>query len=348
MRSVATGALKVGSPAVLVDALDGQVRYDWAVGDTDTIGLFIAYWTVTFQNGTVLDYPSDVADTIEIVTGPNLGYTLKGACKPWTTVQSVRACCGGTSAITGTTGYVTDQVVQQAVDVATDLLYVLSGQQFPGECLSTVRPCKEDNCYGSGMWVGNSWAGNSTFPTPGDPSGFDPPECGCGRLPKVDLGLWPVTNILSVKIDGAVVDPATYRLDEYRYLVRLAPDANSPNPGWPSCQRLDLPSTSVDTWEVTVEHGVGPPPAGENAAARLACEIVKSCIGADCRLPNRVQSVNRQQVSLTMIDPSMLDKGRTGVYEVDLFLATYNPSGTRGITLVYSPDLPKAAWRAGT
>ena len=58
----------------------------------------------------------------------------------------------------------------------------------------------------------------------------------------------------------------------------------------------------------------------------------------DCRIPERVQSVSRQGVSWTMIDPQdFLDKGRTGIYEVDMLIRAVNPSGAKRRVRVFSP-----------
>lgn len=51
---------KTESAAVIVDAANGAVQYEWAAADTDTPGLFYAEWTV--------DWGSDVDETF-----PTLG-----------------------------------------------------------------------------------------------------------------------------------------------------------------------------------------------------------------------------------------------------------------------------------
>lgn len=53
----ASGAPKVEAAAVVVNAAAGQVRYDWAVGDTDTEGQFDAEFKVTLAGATTT-YPS--------------------------------------------------------------------------------------------------------------------------------------------------------------------------------------------------------------------------------------------------------------------------------------------------
>lgn len=56
-HEVPAASPKVEAAAVVVDAATGQVRYDWAVGDTDTEGQFDAEFKVSIA-GAVTTYPS--------------------------------------------------------------------------------------------------------------------------------------------------------------------------------------------------------------------------------------------------------------------------------------------------
>jgi hypothetical protein len=47
------------------------------------------------------------------------------------------------------------------------------------------------------------------------------------------------------------------------------------------------------------------------------------------------------------MDAAMIKEGLTGLYEVDLFLTAYNPTHSRGMTVVYSPDLQMPGWQTG-
>lgn len=53
--------------ATVVSAVDGTVKYDWGVGDTDTAGEYLGEWTIT--DGAALDtlVPSNRHITIEIL-----------------------------------------------------------------------------------------------------------------------------------------------------------------------------------------------------------------------------------------------------------------------------------------
>lgn len=81
--------------------------------------------------------------------------------------------------------------------------------------------------------------------------------------------------------------------------------------------------------DVTYNYGNRPSAVVLHAIQVLATEMQKADVDDDeCRIPSRVVTVNRQGVSWTLIDPmDFLDKGRTGIIEVDMAL---NASVTKG------------------
>jgi len=257
-------------------------------------------------------------------------FLLANACSPWTDVESVRGCCGGVA----TTN---DDVVEDSINLATDLLFTLSGKQFPGTCTETIRPCTTGQTCFYAWWLR-------------DPDSFPLRVCGCAWTPQRDLGKWPVTDVTEVLIDGVVLAPSKYRIDEYRYLVRMAgPAPDYVNDGWPRCQHLDRPTTEEGTWSVTFEYGLAVSAGAESAVRTLACELVKACTpGTNCELPGRATRVDRQGVSVTLMDPNLLAQGLTGLYLVDLWLKAVNPDGHRGSARIWSPDLSVGGRRAGT
>lgn len=235
--------------------------------------------------------------------------------------------------------------------IASELLYVLSGRRFSGACTATVRPTRRDVVNDRALvsrlpsldwhsWpTGRLCTGCNHYP---NRSGL-----GCSSTPVVHLGHYPITSITEVLIDGSILAPESYRVDDYQWLVRIDGD------GWPCCQDLTAPTTDPDTWSVEFTFGQPPPASGEMAAQRLACELARSCNGRPCQLPKRVQQITRQDLSAVLLDPfEMLAAGRTGVYEVDLFLATFNPEGLREEPVVLSPDMPpptiQTTWVAGS
>lgn len=214
-------------------------------------------------------------------------------------------------------------------EMASNILFELSGRQYPGECSATLRPpgCEpcENDC-------------GERHRLPGGPRATG--LCGCGTTYRLELSNLPNATITTVKVDGVTLSPTLYRVDAHRTLVRLA-DPDGTNPGWPRSQRLDLPDTEVGTWSYTETWGKAPPPEGVHAAAVLACELALACDPENqskCRLPKTVTSVTREGVTMILSPSDFLDKdGKTGLWEVDLFIRAKNPDRIRRRASVWWP-----------
>lgn len=251
-----------------------------------------------------------------------------GVCADWTTPAAVaNVGCGG--ADPGT--------VQSSITVASQILFFLSGRQYPGVCEDTVRPCARPRHPRWRDWAPQGWVQTWRHSgwgwadwIPGVSDG------GCGHISTVGLGAYPIVEIVEVLVDSAVVAASAYRVVDDRWLMRVDGD------GWPACQDLAAdPTTDPDTFSVEFTHGTPPPDMGELAAAVLACELVKSVNGDDtCRLSRRARSITREQVTAVLLDPgSIVTDGRTGIYEVDLFLEAVNPGRSRRRAAVYTPEM---------
>ncbi len=272
------------------------------------------------------------------VVGPQ-----QGPCTPWID-------CGDISALCDTTDLALLDGIAQS---AGEILFQLSGRKFTGRCQQTVRPCAD----GCGCWP--AW----TFPglSPGAPQypvggggwgwwgtgwGWGSTDCGCQPLSQALLPGYPVTVIDEVKIDGIVLSPDEYRLDEYQWLVRMGEVDGSPNL-WPGCQRLDLPDTEENTWSATYTYGAEVPLAGKYAAQQLACEIYASLSGGDCKLPAGTVQVTRAGITVQkapFTSWAQIDgRWASGLPLVDLFLASSNPSGLQRRPVVWAPGMPKYA-----
>ena len=83
--------------------------------------------------------------------------------------------------------------------------------------------------------------------------------------------------------------------------------------------------------------------AGRIAAKALADQYLLAMTGSeDCELPQRVTQVSRQGMSWTLLDPQdFLEKGRTGIYQVDLFLTRGQPEWCILRARVFSPDITR-------
>jgi hypothetical protein len=246
-------------------------------------------------------------------------------CEPW----AAEFPCSGVPQSTD------DEILAANLMVATEVLWALSGRRY-GTCTETVRPCRREPAgrLDARIWVAPemwSWPRAWSYAC-GRCSG----ECGCAATPSIVLWRRPVTAILDVVVDGETLTADAYRLDDHRRLVRTDGEQ------WPTSQDPDAPDGSPGTWSVSYRWGTPPPTAGVAAVQTLACELTRGQLGLDCALPERVTSVSRQGISYTISDPtSLLDKGRTGIYTVDLFLAAVNPNGNKRPPMLLRADAPR-------
>jgi hypothetical protein len=259
-------------------------------------------------------------------------------CTDWIDGEDVAACCD----VESSDGTIFDTVAHEA----SALLFQLSGRQFAGTCSRTVRPCRTRCAWPLQVlsrgyvvtWAGWGWGWGYGWQ---NWWGAEVP-CGCRHLSTVRLAGYPVQSVDEVKIDGAVVDPATYRLDRMRKLVRVRPSSTDDFLMWPSCQALDLPDTESGTFSVTYTYGQDPPELGRSAAAQLACELYKSCQGQACALPRGTVRATRQGVTIdkvalmdfVFVPTKLASRGsvrtsgwRTGMTLVDAFLNSANGAG---------------------
>ena len=149
-----------------------------------------------------------------------------------------------------------------------------------------------------------------------------------------DLRRFPVSGIVEVKVDGVVLDPTEYWVSDGHVLNRT--DGTS----WPATQKLYLDDTEEETFSVTLTWGGEPPIGVQQATRRLACELLSLKFGGQSGLPDRVRSTVRQGISMEHVSAEdLLNNGRTGIFEIDLVLSTYNRDETAALPAVMSPDI---------
>ncbi len=162
--------------------------------------------------------------------------------------------------------------------------------------------------------------------------GYETVGCGqCSGVCDCDMpGLQlpgPVHSVTQVRIDGAVFTDWVLLGNT---LIRTDDEA------WPEHQNLLIPATQPDTWEVTYLRGRAVPYGGQIAASVLTCEMWRAATNASkCRLPQGLQSLTRQGVSMTTAlaatpDPNSLV---TGIWLIDSWVTS-----TRLRSSVMSPD----------
>lgn len=233
-------------------------------------------------------------------------------CAPW--VDPDQLCCEGVQTAADCDG-VEQPLTFQWTDedyalAASNLLFNRTGRRWPGACEQTVWPCLDCNC--------------SDHP------------CGCGRYAAIKLpGNFPILGVSEVTIDGVVVDPAEYRLDQNRNLVKI--DGTC----WPRCNTVgilsDNGSSCVDLL-VTYTAGRVPPVDLAIAAGELACELKRACNDSDqCGITgvrDHVQSIARRGVSMQLHDiTDLLATGSTGNAIIDHALKAYGVDKPFGLLL---------------
>lgn len=209
---------------------------------------------------------------------------------------------------------------------ASDILYAASGRRWRGECERslTLELCPPVHR----SWRDRRRAGSLLGPAP---------------VVQVKLPDYPVREVTAAAEyrQGEAETPTAlttgeYRLVNGRWLERLIDGARVVWGGY------DL--------ALDYTYGADPPDGGVQAAVEYAAQLVLAIQGdGTCQLPKRVQTITRQNVSMTFLDPGdYLEKGRTGVPSVDQWLASVNPSGLRRRPTVWSPDTDRTTTRYGT
>ena len=210
----------------------------------------------------------------------------------------------------------------EALDFASHVLWSLSGRLY-----GPVRVTTE--AYDTRTSLAQ---GSRVYPIFMDGVPYNVSTCsscscsGCGVFHRTRLRGYPVRSIIDVWAEGKLLSRDDYVLLDNSVLGLT-----------------NVAACAAQCLVVKYAYGSGIPPGGKNAAVKLAEELLESSRGGDCSLPERVTSVSRQGMSWTLLDPQdFLESGRTGIYEIDLMLASLNPARALARPRVFSPDLPRA------
>jgi hypothetical protein len=208
-----------------------------------------------------------------------------------------------------------------AEDLAIQVLWSLSGRQF-GVCSYIVRPCAPGtNWWAAPRGVVAAYAYAMVW---WDGSNYQTTWCGCPeRCRESGPGAvhlpGPAQEVLDVQVDGVSLDADQYTL-EGDVLHRVGDQHY-----WPR-QDLTRPMGEPNTWSVEYTRGEPVPNGVARLTGLLAKEFLAACNGDKCRLPSTVTNVNRQGISYQVFNPQQIyDSGKTGLREIDMWLAAVNP-----------------------
>lgn len=245
-------------------------------------------------------------------------------CTPWVSPDELAACCPAA-------GQVRAEVVEDAVQIASEWLYVATNRQWGGLCERTVRPRVDCGCLTVGQrYLLNRYEGWQLW----DRSWRGAPCCrGCGCGGQCDLQILrlpgPVHSVLRVTVNGMDVPVESFTVQGRSAVLR------TDGQGWPcsnnlardpavaaACYHDDGGSCGDCAWEIVYVWGDPPPRSGAVMARELACELLLRLCGSEsCRLPSNVTAVNRDGVSYKFdVDRGGIDQGLTGITEVDQWI----------------------------
>lgn len=260
-----------------------------------------------------------------------------GPCEPWPFDPE---CCPAADTAT-------PERILKARNVATQILWALSGRRYGPMCPVTVRPCKKTCAEDAGILGAYAATGVGYGQSPYIPyKGVDglwrnaslcgcTGDCSCSELCEIYLP-GPIYDIVEVNEGGVILPAGAYRVDNGNTLVRT--DGNC----WPDCQDMAEPPGAANTLAVTYRVGIPLDALALDAMDAMTCHLLNQCTGAgacSCKLPSNVTRQTRQGVEQTFADPTeMLAGGLTGIAAVDRWLLVVNPYRQYTPSRVYSPD----------
>lgn len=248
---------------------------------------------------------------------------------PWVDLPTLQAI----PALNG----LSEDALQLAATAATEVLFILSGQRWPGVRAMTLHV------------TGRIDGGPVPLPV-ATPWGAFTGRAGCGcHSTDLDPQAGRIHQVLAVTVgDVSIPLDQVQVVDGFHLRVRRGDSTTDPLAvnRWPTvdgyyslwpggavvCGR---PAAAV----VELEAGEPPPAGGLLAAQVLATEFAKALADSDdCQLPGNAVSVNRQGVSV-LLDPTEIYKQRrVGLPAVDAWLTAVNPNHLQAAPTVWWPE----------
>ena len=232
-------------------------------------------------------------------------------------------------------GYTPDQR-ERAETIAATIMWAATGRRY-GLCTVTVSParaCATEPLYQT-YEVGGAFGYGLASPVIDGGTWYNRPAGGCcatGCAAEL-VGPTSKANIVSVTVDGVLVDADAYLVADGHQLVRVDGQC------WPCCPSFTDPTA----FAVTYRQGIAIPPAVQAGFERLACDIAKACVGAPCALPARMTRLTRQGVDIEVEPIPTTERGLilTGIKDVDDIIMADNPGRITAPPMVMTPDIPQ-------
>lgn len=227
--------------------------------------------------------------------------------------------------------------VDEQLNIAEEVLFMATGEQWPGACRAVIQPRRSGLCHCGG---GCRWACeradelNLWLPYP--ILTVDPIADPCGdpfyaRYIADIADEIPTPLVRGVDTNGVswawrphtdlnVIEPCT-----------LAPwETDCQVPYWPT-QAINRRPTDPGTWVIETVYGAYPPLTVLMATARLASAFLKRVCGAkDCPLPDGVTSVTTHGTTMRLTSSGdwlqlskTLDRWVSGIVDIDTSIAPF-------------------------
>lgn len=213
-----------------------------------------------------------------------------------------------------------DTLLGEMIDAGSDAIAQVTGMRVAGRRQLVARPCRtEGGCM-----------------------------CECCGLDAIPLGdMNPVVD--EIKIDGTVVDSATYELHPSLtgwQLVKVATDATRPTP-WPSYQQRWKPDTLEDTFAIQFTVGTWiEERIIKDAALEIVCDLAASHESNRNALDPSVTTATIGNVTMTLTE-DQLERVRTGQFgpATARMMGLFAPTGM-AFSTVWAPEL-MSGWDLG-
>jgi hypothetical protein len=218
---------------------------------------------------------------------------------PFITSEELDAStCAVMDAIGGNAAAIQD-VIDNAILAATDLMWRLTGRQF-GVSTDTVRPVLHG-----------------------------------GVVYRLELGEYPIISVTSVKVDGETLPTSAYWISEDRFIERVDGTA-WPRTQKPYLADSEEETFSITfTWGTTPPQAVKS--ATRRLACEILAMAVGQPTSLSERV--RSVTRQGMSLDLLSPTDLLNNNGRTGIFEVDLALVAYNADGHTAMPVVImTPD----------